>query len=154
MPNQIELDKFCDLGVRAEEWFVARTARPHWYPDRFNRTIGEMWEWPSDEKEVCVLEAGPTLEDRFRSLADDWSRSTGHISSVDDLVSHPSYQEIVRLGWDVVPLLLVDLKENQRFWFPALNAITKLRPFDPGDAGNGRRMTDAWIKWGQRKGLI
>lgn len=101
----------------------------------------------------------PTTEahlivDRFRQLADDWSSNTNHISSIDDLTSYPSYREIIGLGWDVVPFLLKDLQENKRFWFPALAAITNVRPFDSSDAGNGKRMTDAWIRWGKRKGLI
>jgi hypothetical protein len=94
------------------------------------------------------------IADRFRWLADEWSSNTRHISSTKDLVSNSNYQEIIGLGWNVVPFLLKDLQENKRFWFPALYAITKVRPFDSGDAGNGKRMTEAWVKWGKRKGLI
>jgi len=90
----------------------------------------------------------------FSQLAEDWSSKTGHVSSISDLASHPSYKKIIELGWDVVPFLLKDLQENRRFWFPALYAITNVRPFDPSDAGNGKRMTEAWITWGRRKGLI
>jgi hypothetical protein len=90
----------------------------------------------------------------FNLLADEWSRETANVSSISALTSHRSYQEIVRLGWEVVPLLLADLQTNRRFWFPALHEITQIRPFDPSDAGNSKRMTDAWIKWGQRKQLI
>jgi hypothetical protein len=94
------------------------------------------------------------IVNKFRQLAIEWSENTGHISSTSDLISNPSYQEIIGLGWGVVPLLLKDLQESKRFWFPALYAITGVRPFDPSDAGNGRRMTEAWIKWGKRKGLV
>lgn len=94
------------------------------------------------------------VQRRFNDLAARWQAETRHISSLADLASHPSYQEIVKLGWDVVPVLLSDLQRNKRFWFPALYQITNVRPFDPSDAGNGKRMTDAWITWGKRKGLI
>jgi hypothetical protein len=94
------------------------------------------------------------ISEKFHQLADEWSTNTGHISSIDDLISHASYREIIGLGWDVVPYLLKDLQNNKRFWFPALYAITNVRPFDPSDAGNGKRMTEAWIKWGKRKGFI
>jgi hypothetical protein len=100
-----------------------------------------------------VSYAPAELSDRFYRLADDWSVETGHVSSTKDLTSNSSYQEIIRLGWDVVLLLLKDLQENQRFWFPALYAITGVRPFDPSDAGNSKRMVQAWIKWGNMKGL-
>ena len=90
----------------------------------------------------------------FRQLSEDWSSETRHVSSVKDLTSHPSYQGIIKLGWDAVPLLLRDLQENKRFWFPALHAITGVRPFDKRDAGNARKMTEAWIVWGRKKGII
>ena len=95
-----------------------------------------------------------TVEARFRTLAKEWSRDVSNVSSVGVLTSHPKYKQIVRLGWDVVPFLLVDLQSNRGFWFTALNEITGIRPFDSSDAGNSRRMTEAWIKWGRRKGII
>jgi hypothetical protein len=104
--------------------------------------------------EAAEPETAARIEKRFRALAADWSENTRHISSVNDLISHSSYQEIIKLGWDVVPFLLLDLQQNKRFWFPALHAITKVRPFDPSDAGNSRRMTEAWVTWGKRKELI
>jgi hypothetical protein len=95
-----------------------------------------------------------TLKERFIQLSTKWRQETGHSSSIEDMTSNPSYQEIINLGWDVVPLLLDDLQRNNGFWFPALYDITKIRPFDTSDAGNSRRMTKAWIKWGVRKGII
>src|SRR6266851_3711911 len=152
MARRIDCDQFPTQNINIGEWFPA--ARPRWNSTHFNRNLDEMWERPTRETEVVVFEPETTLEERFLHLAADWSESTAHISSINDLTSHPSYLKIIQLGWDVVPLLLGDLQKNQRFWFPALNAITKLRPFDPSDAGNGRRMTEAWIQWGKRKGLI
>jgi hypothetical protein len=95
-----------------------------------------------------------SLADKFKELADEWSRETGHISSASDLINNTRYQQIISLGWPVIPYLLNDLKRNKRFWFPALAEITGLRPFDPRDASNYRHMTDAWLRWGRRKGLI
>jgi len=94
------------------------------------------------------------VERRFQELTALWESETGHISSLTDLASHPSYQSIIKLGWDVVPFLLRDLRENSRFWFPALHAITRVRPFDPADFGNGKKMTTAWIQWGIKKGIV
>ena len=58
------------------------------------------------------------------------------------------------MGWDVLPYLLSDLATRKRFWFPALAAITDLRPFDRKDSGNYKLMTEAWLKWGRLRGLI
>ena len=95
-----------------------------------------------------------SIEARFRKLADEWSEKTIHISSVSDLINDTRYQQIIDLGWDVLPYMLDDLQKKKRFWFPALAAIAGVRPFDPGDLSNPRRMTEAWLKWGRRKGLI
>lgn len=95
-----------------------------------------------------------TVENRFNRLAQEWSASVGNISSLTAMAEHPRYHEIINLGWDVVPFLLRDLQQNRGFWFPALSAITKITPYDLRDAGNGKRMTKAWIQWGKRKQLI
>jgi hypothetical protein len=130
---------------RMLSWHLEKKQR---YAQMFSRLLGEM-----GCPEVPVAET-VTVEARFRRLADDWSRDTIHISSVSDLINDRRYQEIIGLDWDVVPYLLKDLQQNKRFWFPALAAITGVRPFDSGDASNPRRMTQAWVKWGKRKGLI
>ena len=98
--------------------------------------------------------ATQSVEERFFELAKNWEQETMHLSSTKDLTSHPSYKNIIGLGWDVIPYLLRDLQRSQRFWFPALYEITKVRPFDVGDAGDGKRMTNAWVSWGKRKGII
>jgi hypothetical protein len=105
-------------------------------------------------RETATSPESQDLKGRFARLADEWSQETGHISSVSDLIGNAKYQQIIELGWPVLPYLLDDLERKKRFWFPALAAITGLRPFDPGDASNYRRMTDAWLRWGRRKGLI
>ena len=95
--------------------------------------------------------AAEPLEQKFRRLAGEWSRDVGNVSSVSAMTSHPKYREIVKLGWDAVPLMLADLREKRGFWFSALHEITKIRPFDPSDAGNSKRMSDAWLSWGKNK---
>jgi hypothetical protein len=104
---------------------------------------------PQDAARIGVRE--PNLEEVFREYADQWERETASISSVTALTSHPKYQEIVNLGWPVVPYLLADLKNKRGYWFNALYEITKIRPFDPGDAGNSKRMVEAWLNWGKMK---
>lgn len=95
-----------------------------------------------------------SLEERFREHAEKWERETMHLSSTTKRVLHPSYQIIMGMGPDVVPLLLRDLQQNRRAWFWALYHLTQENPIDPADAGNIDKMVAAWVRWGKRKGLL
>jgi hypothetical protein len=90
----------------------------------------------------------------FAELARTWSADTAHLSSLTELMEHPAYRQIIGLGPPVVPLLLRDLQETGRFWFPALHAITGENPVPDDAAGDVRRMSEAWIVWGRRNGLL
>lgn len=135
------------------EWNRHPASQPgrDWCSSRVNSRLAEAWQWPSEVVDDCRDAMPQDVEACFRKLADEWSRDVGNVSSIAALTSHPKYKEIIDLGWDVVPYLLSDLQQNKRFWFPALHEITKIRPFDPSDAGNSRRMTEAWVKWGQKR---
>lgn len=140
-----EWDGSASTGTMEWRRHPASQAEREWCGRRGGTLLAEFWEWPVVDDDCC--DVGTC----FVKLADEWSRDVGNASSISALTSHPKYQEIVKLGWDVVPYLLSDLQQNKRFWFPALYEITKIRPFDPSDAGNSRRMTEAWVKWGQRR---
>lgn len=149
-------EEFCPTPNRYlnRDWFV-RSQREHWVNTQsMSRQLEDHWQYPEAETSMVVDKTALTTEERFRKLADAWSKETRHISSVSDLIYDRHYQEIINLGLDVLPYLLADLQSNKRFWFPALAAITGVRPFDPGDSNNPRRMAEAWVRWGKRKGLI
>ncbi len=149
---------FCSPLPAFADWSHSPTggqAPPQWVVDKERKRLLEYLLQSVVAVEECdpiTNEASETLLDRFHRLADEWSRNTMHISSASDLVNDRCYREIIDLGWDVVPYLLLDLQRNKRFWFPALAEITELRPFDKGDTSNPRRMTEAWIRWGKLKG--
>jgi hypothetical protein len=92
------------------------------------------------------------VEERFLRLAAAWHRDTDYLSSMEEAESHPAYQEIVRLGPDVVLLLLRDLAENHTHWFAALEAITGARPVPVSVAGKIPRMAEAWLGWAKDNG--
>jgi len=115
--------------------------------------------WNANVGEVVWLNApmsvvDPKVETEFRKHAEKWSNETAHISSATELVLHPSYQRIIGLGPAVLPLILKDLAQEPKDWFWALKAITGGSPVAPEHAGNMRKMTDAWIKWGREHGYI
>jgi hypothetical protein len=87
-----------------------------------------------------------TAEEAFRRLAAAWHRDTEYLSSMEEAERHPANQEIIRLGPEVVPLLLRDLEENHEHWFGALEAITGARPVPVSAAGNIARMAEAWLQ--------
>ena len=93
-----------------------------------------------------------TMAERFRRLSTVWHRDTDYLSSMEDAENHPAWQEIVRLGPEVVPLLLRDLEDNHTHWFAALEAITGARPVPVAVAGNIPRMAETWLRWATDKG--
>jgi hypothetical protein len=91
----------------------------------------------------------------FHALATRWRTETIHVSSIPDLIMHPSYQQILRLPKDqVIPLILRELRDNGGFWYPALHALTDANPVSESDMGNVRKMTEAWLQWGMSEGWL
>jgi hypothetical protein len=94
------------------------------------------------------------LAQRFRVEATKWEQETMHLSSTARRVLHPSYQAIMGMGPDVVPILLRDMQQTRRSWFWALRHITGVNPVDPADVGNVDKMISAWVKWGNKEGKL
>lgn len=92
--------------------------------------------------------------DRFRRLAQQWSTETRWVSSTTQLAMHPAYQGIIGMGRDVLPFILEELRSNSGQWYWALKAISNEDPVPPRDRGLVKRMDQAWLRWGERKGLI
>ena len=147
---------FCTLpDAHPDEWVVRSNRQVHDWRNRDGMIKRALVERFLHAYILTATVSEPeTVEKRFHRLADEWSRDTQHISSVNDLVKDERYQQIINMGWDVLPYLLSDLETRKRFWFPALAAITDLRPFDRKDSGNYKLMTEAWIRWGRLRGLI
>jgi hypothetical protein len=93
-----------------------------------------------------------SLTERFQQLRSDWWRETAFLSSMTAAAAHPAYQEIIRLGTEIVPLLLQDMEDHQTHWFIALEQITGAQPIPPSAAGNIPKMIEAWLKWGKEHG--
>src|SRR6266446_1203675 len=96
---------------------------------------------PNTETQAGV--PAETVEDRFRRLETVWTAETGYLSSYTDIVEHPAFREIIRLGEAVVPLMLRDLEERPRLWVWALPEITGVDPVPPGEGGNIAKMSEA-----------
>lgn len=99
-------------------------------------------------------EATNPLEEQFRVLAEKWEGETRHSSSTAKRVMHSSYQTIIGMGREVVPLLLRDMQQNRRDWSWALYHLTQVNPVNPADAGKMDRIIMAWVNWGKEEGLL
>jgi hypothetical protein len=98
------------------------------------------------------LYAPSELEEEFQSHAQKWKRETFYMSSLDDMCVHPSYQRIIGMGRQAVPLVLRELEKEPDHWFWALTAITGQDPAQGEDSVEGA--AKAWLKWGREQGYI
>lgn len=93
-----------------------------------------------------------TMEERFRRLEAQWRAETGHLSSSNKILEHPTFHEIIRIGQTVIPFMLRDLEQQPRLWVWALPEITGDDPVPVADRGNIVKMTDAWLHWAKEHG--
>jgi len=130
---------------------VAHGATPEESEQRANRL------WEAREKQITEVAGHSTdegLRIAFEELVLSWSAETAHLSSPIRLTEHAAYRQIIGLGPPVLPLVLHDLADHRRFWFPALAAITGESPVPDDAAGDVERMTEAWLEWGREHGLV
>jgi len=94
------------------------------------------------------------LAETFHALAEQWRDETRFDSVIADSTNHAAYRSIVRLGEDIVPLLLRELRREPEHWFTALREITGVDPVRPEHRGDMRAISNAWLRWGHSRGLI
>ncbi len=102
--------------------------------------------WRNNRERQC--------ESEFKKHEKKWKEDTCHISSPVDKYLHPSYARIIGLGWPAVTHLLHSLKKQPADWFYALRAITNVNPVPDEAAGDMKRMSDIWIAWGEKQGVL
>jgi hypothetical protein len=108
--------------------------------------------------EFSQLESERITEICFHALADKWTEETAHLSSIPQMIMHPSYQAVVEMAERdkefMIPLILKDMKKKRRHWFWLLTQLTGENPINPKDAGKVNKMIKAWTDWGIEKGYI
>jgi len=62
------------------------------------------------------------------------------------MASHSAYEQIIEMGWAVVPLLLDELRRKPDHWFIALERITGANPVPAECEGKIEKMAAAWVK--------
>ncbi len=95
-----------------------------------------------------------TLQRRsqFDQWVGAWKRDTRYTSSMTRIVLHPSYQAIIGMGKEALPLILEELRQHGGHWFWALHAITQEDPVPEG--ANYEIAAQAWLVWGLARRYI
>lgn len=95
-----------------------------------------------------------SLADRFERLKDDWKEQSQYLSNTTQMTMLRPYQQIIGLGSPVIPLILEELSREPDQWFWALEVLSDENPVVAESVGNVALMTEAWLNWGRRKGLL
>jgi len=93
------------------------------------------------------------LKGRFAELASRWKAAHAMTSSVTQMALDPSYQEIIGMGPQAVPLILAELRKGPDHWFWALRSITGQDPVAEESRGDMIEMTETWLDWGKKCGI-
>ena len=103
-------------------------------------------------KSVISRLVSEELVSDFYRLVQQWEQEQSHGADVFEMVMQPSYQQIIGMGRDVVPLLLRELERKPEHWFWALHAITNADPVPSESQGHLKEMAASWIAWGKKQG--
>ena len=90
----------------------------------------------------------------FKKLVEQWYSETEYTSSITRIVSDPSYQRIIGMGPDVVPLILRQIEsegDDPGHWGWALSSITGENPVPDEAAGDPVKIAEAWVLWGRSR---
>lgn len=93
-------------------------------------------------------------EIKFAKLKAEWEKDIQFLSNTNEIVMHPSYQQIIGMGQEIIPLILTEMKSKLGLWFWALKSITGEDPVPTEEIGKITEMTKRWIDWGYINGFL
>lgn len=145
--------------VTAKGGDLLRGIAETWYERTGSFTGDEFGRFLLHKAENFVWENinEPTIhpvERTFGELCNKWREETEFLSSPYEMAMNESYQQIIGLGEAVLPFILQDLAKTNDHWFWALKAVTRQNPASDQDAGDVRKIAEAWIAWGKQEGYI
>ncbi len=95
-----------------------------------------------------------SIKKEFLIFKDSWLNEIMLSSNTSDIINNKHYYSIIKLGKDVIPYILEDLRQNNNHWFSALTKITGDNPVPVEHLGNISKMTNDWIAWGKTNGWL
>lgn len=94
------------------------------------------------------------LDRKFSMLKSVWENDTIFSSSISEITNHPAYYAVIKLGREIIPLIIQDLQTTNNHWFYALEILTGENPIRPEHRGNIEQMKNDWIDWANRGNAI
>jgi hypothetical protein len=91
-----------------------------------------------------------STEIEFNNLFNKWQEETKFQSS-SEMFQNPCYQNIIKLGENVIPYIIKALKKTPAHLFVALHRITGTNPIKPENRGRINEMANDWIDWWESK---
>jgi len=91
------------------------------------------------------------IEEIFNELYIKWREETRFDSFIGN-PDHNCYDEIVKLGRDVIPYIIDKLREEPSLIFMPLVRITGKNPVKEENKGIIKKMTEDWIQWWEKEG--
>lgn len=95
------------------------------------------------------------LESRFNVLATEWAAHCAkHRESSNPAVftQHESFDALVALGPQALPLIIDQYREGSLFWGAVLARITGNAQFGTGTTGNLNQTRRDWLHWWDQQG--
>lgn len=135
------------------EAYVSQETRQLGQPIWDLMTVGWDNGIPTSITEAASSSPSSFLFEQFHHLVDTIHTDCAHLSSIREIVLHPSYQQIVGMGPQALPLILRELEDNPGHWFWALRAITGEDPVLPDHQGIVAEMAQDWLDWAMTKGV-
>lgn len=121
---------------------------------------------PSKEQQIMTIcsdarivggrpASGVATQAMFRMLSAEWKKQTRtSASDFTTIVMNSSYQRIISLGYDALPLIMAELARESDHWGWALQAITGVNPVPEDAEGDIDAIANAWLGWGRNNLLI
>jgi hypothetical protein len=100
--------------------------------------------------QVMIVENSVTFE-QLRLL---WQTERGATSSITEMAMCPSYQRIIAMGPEAIPLILRQMEyegDQPDMWFWALQVLTGANPLTESQRGYFLEMANAWLSWARSR---
>lgn len=102
--------------------------------------------------------------EEYQKLRDELNYQTGHLSSSAQVKRHPTYQKIIDLGKEIIPIMLDEIdhfrQTDEEEFFPGWWAFSILAHFngdwpeEKPEPGVLDSCADVWLRWGKKNGYL